>query len=123
MTPALLIKSLEPYGHFRAGRYHGLEEKAWAANCFTVEEIEQLRNDPRLNVTDGEIDAPENLKLVPKLAATPVQVRPVAASTESPSPAEADQATATAAAPEGETPSAPAKAKVKTSTKAKTAKA
>ena len=114
MSPVLLIKSTQPAGHFRAGRYHGPAEKAWEAAYFTAAEIAALCADPRLIVLEGEIDAPEQLKLVPKLAATPTQVCLVSDLRVIPPLPETNEAsTATAAAPEGATPPAPAKPKAK----------
>ena len=109
MTPALLIKSTQPGGHFRAGRYHGPEETAWDASGFSPEEVEALRADPRLIVVEGELDVPALARPVPKLAATPTQeclASDVRVTPPLPEPGQTS--TATAAAPEGETPPAPA---------------
>lgn len=121
MPPVLLIKSTQPAGHFRAGRYHGPAEKAWETAYFTAAELVALRADPRLVVQEGEIDAPEQLKLVPKLAATPTQVCPVSDLRVIPPLPEVDGAsTATAVVPEGTPPPAPAQGEA---TKPKAAKA
>ena len=121
MIPALLIKSTQPGGHFRAGRHHPPEEKAWEAAGFTPAELEALQGDPRLIVIEGELDVPEILKPIPRLDNVPAPVCPVADLRVSHPFPEAAQDAATAAAPEGSAPPAPAKAK--TATKAKKAKA
>lgn len=123
MPPALLIKSTQPGGHFRAGRHHGPEETAWDIAGFTPAELDTLRGDPRLIITEGEIEVPVQIKPVPKLAAHPVAAPPL----PPPFPVVTDpQDALTAAAPEGATPPAPAPASdkpAKTPAKGKKAKA
>ena len=106
---SVIIKSLRPAGHYRAGRFLGPEEKVWPEGEFTPAELRMLVSDPWIVVTEAEESgpneagatgpegdaspgpslAPNPVPLVPRLAAVPVPVVDVKAFKAEPEPAPA----------------------------------
>ncbi len=71
MCPRILIRSLQPGGHYRAGRCHPACPTAWDESAFTPEELALLRGDPRLEITVEDMAASP-----PQIVGVPVQLTP-----------------------------------------------
>lgn len=95
---AVFIKSLKTGGHFRAGRFFADSEAFWPVNEFSVEEMEKLQNDPRLDVSFGTL--PENFVAPANAAKKPLAEKAGQAKASADAPAKAKAAKK---APKGKT--------------------